>query len=120
QILSQYSILDTRPESMFDDLTSMAVAICDTPIAILSLVDQDRFWFKSKIGITQQEVPADISLCAYALREDDVFIVEDAQIDPQIKNNPMVTGSPGIRFYAAAPLLSPEGIPLGTLCVMDL
>lgn len=119
-ILNQYAILDTPPESMFDDLTSMAVAICDTPIAILSLVDQDRFWFKSKIGITQQEVSADISLCAYALRQDDVFVVEDARIDPLVKNNPMVTGSPGIRFYAAAPLLSAEGIPLGTLCVMDL
>jgi signal transduction histidine kinase len=118
-ILSQYSILDTPPESMFDDLTSMAVTVCDTPIAILSLQDQDRFWFKSKIGITQQEVPADISLCAHAMRHNDVFIVADAHIDPQLKNNPMVAGSPGIRFYAAAPLFSPEGIPLGTLCVMD-
>ncbi len=118
-ILNQYAILDTRPESMFDDLTSMAVTICDTPIAALSLADQHRFWFKSKVGITQQEVPADISLCTYAMQQDDVFIVTDAQIDPRFRHNPMVVGSPGIRFYAAAPLLSAEGIPIGTLCVMD-
>ncbi len=118
-ILDQYAILDTPPESMFDDLTSMAVIICDTPMAVISLVDQHRVWFKSKVGIIQQEVPADISLCTHAMQQEDVFIVTDTQIDPRFRHNPMVVGSPGIRFYAAAPLHSAEGIPIGTLCVMD-
>jgi signal transduction histidine kinase len=120
EILEEYSILDTPPESMFDDLTSMASTICDTPMAILSLVDQNRVWFKSKVGIAQTEVPADAALCTFAMHHEDIFVVADAKTDPRFSQNPMVTGSPGIRFYAAAPLVSAEGIPLGTLCVMDL
>lgn len=120
EILDQYSILDTPPELMFDDLTSMAKTICDTPMAVLSLVDQNRVWFKSKIGITQKEVPANAAICTFAMHHEDVFVIPDAQIDPRFRQNPMVAGTPGIRFYAAAPLLSAEGIPLGTLCVMDL
>lgn len=119
-ILDQYAILDTPPESMFDDLTSMAATICDTPMSLLSLVDQNRVWFKSKVGVTQAEVPADAAICTFAMHQDDVFIVPDAQVDARFSENPMVAGSPGIRFYAAAPLVSVEGIPLGTLCVMDL
>jgi signal transduction histidine kinase len=118
-ILDQYAILDTPPESMFDDLTSMAVAICDTPMAVISLIDHNRVWFKSKVGITQQEVPADIALCTHAMRTDDVFIVADTLLDPRFCQNPLVADSPRIRFYAAAPLVSTEGIPIGTLCVMD-
>lgn len=118
-ILDQYAILDTPPESIFDDVTSMAAAVCDTPMALLTLLDQDRVWFKSRIGVELQEVPIEMSLCAHAVREGDVFIVPDALIDPRFRQNPLIAESPGIRFYAAASLITSEGIPIGTLCVMD-
>ncbi len=118
-ILDQYAILDTPPESNFDDLTSMAAAVCDTPMALLSLLDQDRVWFKSRIGVALQEVPTEMSLCTHAVREGDVFIVPDTLMDPRFRQNPLVAESPGIRFYAAASLITSEGIPIGTLCVMD-
>src|SRR5262245_1135561 len=96
-ILNQYAILDTPPESMFDDLTSMAATICDTPMAVLSLVDHGRTWFKSKIGIAQQEVPSEIDLCTYALKTEDIFVVADTLLDPRFCQNPLVADSPGIR-----------------------
>ncbi|ABF41986.1 putative anti-sigma regulatory factor, serine/threonine protein kinase [Candidatus Koribacter versatilis Ellin345] len=117
--LRQYKILDTQPEQAFDDLALIASHICETPIALITLVDEDRQWFKSRIGIDVQETARSISFCSHAIEQKGVFTVPDATLDPRFRDNPVVKGEPHIRFYAGAPLASRDGYALGTLCVID-
>ena len=118
--LRNYNILDSLPESDYDAITELAAQICQTPIALLSFVDQDRQWFKSSFGIEDmQETPRDISFCGHAVAMAKNLIVPDALKDPRFADNPMVVGQPYIRFYAGALLRLPYGQVVGTLCVMD-
>jgi GAF domain-containing protein len=119
KVLWQYEVLDTVPEELFDDLTELAACICEAPIALISLVDEKRQWFKSRVGVNVSETSRDVSFCAYAITQNDLFIVPDATKDKRFASNPLVTSDPKIRFYAGAPLITPDGQPLGTLCVID-
>jgi serine/threonine protein kinase len=117
--LARLEILDTGPEQEFDDLTLLASQLCAAPVAFISFVDRDREWLKSKVGISESSFPRLLAFCAHAITGRDVFVVPDAAADPRFSRNPFMTGERGVRFYAGAPLLTPEGFAVGALCVID-
>lgn len=117
--LRSYDILDTPPDGTFDRVTALAARIFNTPIALVSLVDEDRIWFKSRHGLDVEEVPRDPGLCASAVFSPDTYVIRDALSDPRALANPLVAGEFGLRFYAAAPLVTRDGYRLGTLNVID-
>jgi anti-sigma regulatory factor (Ser/Thr protein kinase) len=117
--LRRYRILDTEPERAFDDLALLASQICGTPIALITLLDADRQWFKARRGIAATQTSRAVSFCSHAIQQHGLFIVHDTREDKRFRDNPFVTGGPFVRFYAGAPLVTPDGHALGTLCVID-
>ena len=118
--LDRFAILDTPAEQAFDDLTALAARICDVPMSLISLIDVDRRWFKSRFGVHEQQTSREISFCEHALSEEEVLVVDDLALDERFMANPQVVAEPHVRFYAGAPLVTPEGVILGTLCVLDV
>ncbi|GAC1659575.1 MAG: hypothetical protein NVS4B13_04760 [Candidatus Elarobacter sp.] len=117
--LYEYELLDTPGEDQFDAFTRLAAQLCDTPISLISLIDRDRQWFKSSVGLELGETPRDIAFCAHAILDEGIFEVDDLTADKRFAQNPLVTGEPGIRFYAGYPLRSGDGQAIGTICVLD-
>ena len=119
QALRDMNLLDTPPEERFDRVTRLAKQVFETPIALVSLVDADRQWFKSRQGLDAEETPRNISFCGHAILDDKILVVKDATMDRRFCDNPLVCGDPNIRFYAGYPLAAPDGSRVGTLCVID-
>lgn len=117
--LRRYEILDTPREKEFDDIVSVVAAVCETPISVINFIDEGRQWFKAEVGLGVRETPLPASICAHAILQHELFIVPDTLKDPRFSNNPLVTGAPHLRFYAGAILKTAEGLPLGTICVLD-
>ena len=117
--LYKYEILNTPLDGDFDEITSLAAKIFNVPIAIITLVDTDKIWFKSSFGLEVEEIPRENGLCSSAIMADDIYIVEDARADPRALTNSLVAGSMGLQFYAAAPLRTKDGYNLGTFCIID-
>ncbi len=118
--LDLYKVLDTPPEIAYDAITRLASVICDTPISLVTLIDQNRQWLKSKIGVDLDEIPRELAFCNYTIREpSQPMIVEDSKLDERFFDSPFVTGDPHVRFYAGVPLVTQKGHPIGTLCVFD-
>jgi two-component sensor histidine kinase len=117
--LRRYGILDTPREADFDEIVKVASAICGTPISVINLIDYGRQWFKAEVGLGIRETPLDSSICAHAILQPDLFVVPDTTLDSRFADNPLVTGDPHLRFYAGALLETPDGLPLGTVCVLD-
>ncbi|MGL6133710.1 MAG: GAF domain-containing protein [Prochlorococcaceae cyanobacterium] len=119
EALRNYRILDTGCEQSYDDITILAAHLCDVPIALISLVDVDRQWFKSKVGLEVSETSRDVSFCAHAILGEQILVVNDARTDERFHDNPLVRSEPQIVFYAGVPLCTPESARIGTLCVID-
>ncbi len=119
EALERYEILDTPPDQAIDDLTLLAAYVCQTPVALVTLIDRERQWFKSRVGIDVTETPRDLAFCAHAVAARETLIVPDTLLDERFAQHPLVQGDPKIRFYAGAPLRVDEGHCLGTICVVD-
>jgi len=119
QALRGYDLLDTPPEAEFDSLVAEAANLFSVPIALMSLVDENRQWFKAASGLDAKETPRSVSFCAHAICSDEIFSVSDTKNDPRFADNPLVTGEPNIRFYAGAPLQTLQGERIGTICIID-
>jgi len=122
EVLREYNILDTPHEAVYDDIAHVAAGVCDTPLALITLVDGTRNWFKARVGVEEEltESPRDISFCGHAILRSDIFEVTDASFDERFHDNPLVAAAPHIRFYAGAPLITPDGFKLGTICAIDI
>ena len=120
--LREYGILDTPPEAVYDDIAHVCAGVCDTPIALITLIDGTRNWFKARVGVGEEltESPRDISFCGHAILRQEIFEVTDAAVDERFADNPLVASAPHIRYYAGAPLITPDGFRLGTICAIDI
>ena len=117
--LREYHVLDTLAEKAYDDITQLAAHLCQVPISMVSLVDEARQWFKSRVGLSITQTPREVAFCSRAIQQSSPLIISDALKDHRFAGNELVTGAPHIRFYAGFPLINPEGFPLGTLCAID-
>lgn len=117
--LRSYDVLDTPRERDFDEIVALASQICGTPISVVNLIDVDRQWFKAELGLGVRETPLATSICSHVILDDSFVEIPDTRNDARMQDNPLCQGDPGLRFYAGAQLLTPEGLPLGTLCVLD-